>query len=249
MFELFLMIGLGAVIVCFLKGHRLYGTLTLVGGGVAVVGGTILSDQTGSFVPTLVGLLLFTGAAMFGAFRSALSGSVWRRSATVELGSERGPAKQPTSRRLLRAGVGAILGTLPAVLFVLGVLTVGTVLGWSGDTMQIGFVAVPFLPLGLIIGAIIGYQWVPRKSAGEPTAVASEGADETPVTPSNRVFTGGVVGVLIGVVLVVVDMSVGMTQGRAFIAPLILIVSGAIGAWWGSRHSVPPGATTASVVR
>ena len=243
MFEFFLMIGIGAIVVCFLKGYRLYATLTLVGGGVAVVGGTILSDQTGSFIPALVGIVLLMGAAMFGAFRPALSGSVWRRSATVESGSEPGPAKQPTSRRMLRAGVGAILGTLPALLFVIGVLTVGTVLGWSGDTMQISFVAIPFLPLGLIVGAIIGYQWTPRKSAGEPTAVASEGADATPVTPSNRVFTGGVVGVLIGVFLVVVDMATGITQGRAFVAPLILIASGAIGAWWGSRHSVPPRTT------
>lgn len=243
--ELFLMIGIGAIVACFLKGHRLYGVLTLVGGGVAVVGGTILSDQTGSFIPALVGLLFFTGAATFGAFRPAVSGSVWRRSATVESGSERGPAKQPTSRRMLRAGVGAILGTLPAVLFVIGVLTVGTVLGWSGDTMQVSFVAIPFLPLGLIVGAIIGYQWVPRKSIGQPTAVSSEGADETPAAPSNRVFIGGAVGVLIGVILVVVDMSTGITRGGAFVAPLILIVSGAIGAWWGSRHSAPPGATTA----
>ena len=80
MFELFLMIGTGAIVVCFLKGHRFYGILTLGGGGVAVVGGGILSDQTGSFIPALVGLVLFTGAAMFGAFRPAVSGSVWRRS-------------------------------------------------------------------------------------------------------------------------------------------------------------------------
>jgi hypothetical protein len=245
MFELFLMIGIGSIVVCFLKGHRLYGTLTLVGGGVAVVGGTILSDQTGSFIPALVGLLMFTGAAIFGAFRPALSGSVWRRSATVESGSERGPAKQPTSRRVLRAGVGAILGTLPAVLFVFGILTVGTVLGWSSDTLQISFVAIPFLPLGIIVGAIIGYQWVPRKSTGQPTVVSSEGADETPAVPRNRVFAGGAVGVLIGAILVVVDMATGITQGMVFVGPLVLIISGAIGAWWGSRHSVPPGATTA----
>jgi hypothetical protein len=146
---------------------------------------------------------------------------------------------------MLRAGVGAILGTLPALLFVIGVLTVGTVLGWSGDTMQITFVAIPLLPLGLIVGAIIGYQWVPRKSTGQPTAASSGEEDEKPAAPSNRVFTGGAVGVLIGVILVAVDMATSITQGRAFVAPLILIISGGIGAWWGSRHSIPPGATTA----
>lgn len=246
--ELFLMIGIGAVVVCFLKGHRLYGILTLVGGGAAAVGGMILSAQTESALPELVGLLLFLATAIFGAFRPAVSGSVWLRSAAVGSEHERGPGKQPTSRRLLRAGVGAILGTLPALLFMFGVVIAGTILGWSSDTLQVSFAGIPFVPLGFIVGAIIGFQWTPRKSAGERAAVAPEGADEFHDAPHNRVFVGGVVGVLVGMIFVIIDMSTRISQGRAFVAPLILIVSGAIGAWWGSRHggrSVPPGAAAA----
>lgn len=244
--ELFLMVAIGAVVVCFLKGRRLYGILTLIGGVVAVVGGSILSDQTKNGIWAVAGLLLFLGAATFGAFRPAVSGSVWLRSAAVGSQRERGPQKQPTSRRLLRTGVGAVLGMLPALLFMFGIVTIGSILGWSSDTMQVSFAGIPFLPLGFIVGAIIGYRWVPRKSTEPPTPAAPKGEDQAHAAPRNSAFTGAVIGVLVGMLFVVVDMSTGITQGWAFVAPLILILSGAIGAWWGNRHgghSTPPSAT------
>ncbi|MEN8235583.1 MAG: hypothetical protein ABFR89_11765 [Actinomycetota bacterium] len=245
MFELFLMIGIGAIVICFLKGHRLYAVLTLIGGGVVVVVGTVLSDQTQSFLPALAGLVLFAGAAAYGAIRAARPGSAWDRSAAAESKPERRPSSQRTSRRLLHAGIGAILGMLPALLFMFGVVIAGTIFNWSGDTMQVGFVGLPFVPLGLIVGAVVGYQWVPRKSAEESVLAAEEGTGEAPVAPRNRVFTGVAAGVLVGAFLVLVDSFVGFTGGRLVFGPLILIISGAIGGWWGSRHSAPPGAPAA----
>jgi hypothetical protein len=208
MVELFLMIGLGAVIVCFLKGYRLYGILTLIGGAAAVVGGFNLSDRTGSPIPIYAGILLFLGAATFGAFRPALSESWWRRSATHKSGRQRDPGTETTSRRLLRAGIGAILGTLPGLLFIFGILIVGTIRDWSSDSLQSSFAGIPFVPLGFIVGAVIGYLWVPRKSAREPTSNGSERENETPDTPRDKVSTGAVVGVLAGIVLVVFVVAV-----------------------------------------
>ncbi len=166
-------VGLGAVVVCCLKGRWRQGSLAIA---ILVVVSALVGlrgDATAADVSLWTrammegGFLAFVIAAVFFASQPALSGTWWDRRSAVDLAGTRLIEKEPILRRVRRAAVGFVLGTVPGFLFTLGVVVVDLIVGLSGDNAQIGFLGVGLAIYGAVAGTVVGFGWVSRSALKE----------------------------------------------------------------------------------
>lgn len=159
MFEVLLLVsGVGAV-VCFLKGHSVRGLVTLL----LLVGGVAFAVVVQSGYGLLLLPVVAVAAVALGWGR-AERGSYWDRHSAVDAEQPRPIDEERVSRRLGRALVGALLGLLPGVLFIAAVGLAVELFDLSGDTAQLAFLGIPITIFGMIGGALIGLQWVPKET-------------------------------------------------------------------------------------
>jgi hypothetical protein len=241
-FELLLVVGLGAIVVCVLKGRWVRGVAALTLGLIVVIAGYVLSNVLSSFVPALIGNMAFALLAVILASHPAEPGSTWHRSAAVDSSGRRRVDGEPTSGRVGRALVGALLGLLPAVVFLVVVFAVVEIFDLSGDTAQIAFLGPPFGVLGALAGAVIGFNWVPRRPSPVPVR------EHLPTDADDRaggrsVFLGVAGGVLAGGLISAVAGEVGFLAPLPAVSFLLVIIGGAVGGFWVShagKHRTPP---------
>lgn len=118
-------------------------------------------------------------------------------------------------RRVLRSGLlgavpGAVIIGIPAILLAFGVIT--------SDQSQIGFMGIPLLFLGLLIGMLIGAS----NAGSSPRVLAGMGI-------------GLVAGVALGVALTPLFPGAWLIFG-----PLSILAGGAAGAWRHEHRPPPP---------
>jgi hypothetical protein len=106
--------------------------------------------------------------------------------------------------------VGGVIGGLPGLLIALVPLMLYEFDVISSDASQIGFIGVPVLFIGVIVGMLMG--------------AAGSGS-------SGRVVFGAIVGFVVGVALGIwISTSTGVGGGLLLITPMAMIVGGALGA-------------------
>lgn len=143
---LFVVVGALATSLCFARGHRTAGLVGAVAGGVVlvawvvVVGGSLL-DSTPAVVATAMSY-----AGVMTVIALAL------RTPRTDTGTPRAGSHE----RLARVLTGALLGSLPGVL-LLGVPVLLSEMGViTADQPQVGFLGLPLVPLGLLVGTALG---------------------------------------------------------------------------------------------
>lgn len=234
MFELPLLVGLGAIVVCFLKGRPVRATVTLLVGAILVVGGVAFTDTARGPGLDIIGVAAFAAAALWAALPPGEPGSPWVRAAAVDEHGRRRIDLEPRSRRRERAVTGALLGLAPAVVYVAVVMAVVEIFDLSGDTAQIGFLGIPFALLGLLAGAVVGFHWVPRgapPAPEEPAPAPQQGS---------AVLTGTIAGALVGAAIAVVMNLAGIVAGPALGGVVLVIIGGAVGGLAGRRRARRP---------
>lgn len=170
MFELVIVIGVGATAMCFLKGYPGRGALStllavvLVG---AVVGRALSTESemgdTTTAVVFAVGAAIWAVAAVWLAWPKALPGSALARQDAVDAAGNLLRGLQPARRRIARLVLGGLLGLLPGVAFIAAITAT-----LEGDEAQLAFLGIPIALIGLVFGAGVGYRWVPRRLLGLP---------------------------------------------------------------------------------
>lgn len=164
--ELFLIVGLGAVVVTVLKGHPWYALGVIALGGLLVAALVVRGDSGAADVSLLTQVLLLGGfplwglAAVVAATRPAVAMSPWERRRAVDASGHRILDAEPPGRRFARSLAGAAIGALPAIAFMALVIAVAE----TGDQAQLAFLGLPIGAFGTLIGGWIGYTWVPRRS-------------------------------------------------------------------------------------
>ncbi len=167
--ELFALIGVAALVVTVLKGRAWVAAVLVAAAAGLVVLVALRGDVSAGDVSTTTLVLVTAGTPLWAlvavlvAARPATTDSQWTRRRTVDASGRPLLASQPVRRRLGRAVLGAILGALPAVTLMAVVLAVAD----TGDEAQIAFVGIPFGAFGIAVGALIGYQWLPRSALGD----------------------------------------------------------------------------------
>jgi hypothetical protein len=174
--ELFVLVGVTALVITVLKGR---GRLAagVVAAAVALVAvmvalGDVSEGEISGVTLVLlaVGPLLWSVLAIWAATRPAEAGSYWDRRRSVDDAGVPVIASRPLWRRLARGLVGAMVGVLPALALMTAVLVAAD----TGDEAQIAFVGIPFGLVGLLIGGVVGFNWVPRSGPGPPDASVDE---------------------------------------------------------------------------
>lgn len=152
-------VGLGAVVVCCLKGRWVRG-LVLLAVGIAVMAAVIVvSDALASGGPYLLGGVAFAAVGFALALPAAEPGSWWDRFSAVDARGKRLITAQPRSQRMRRGLLGIRLGLIPgAVSFGIG----AAVAGDSEAMLSIGVLSIGLMLLGAVARGIIGYNTVPR---------------------------------------------------------------------------------------
>lgn len=120
-------------------------------------------------------------------------------------------------RRIL---LGGIIGGLPGGLIAVVPLALHGMDVITSDQSQIGFIGVPLLFLGVLIGIVVA----------------------TPDTPHKKMVTtgmvaGGVLGIVGGVALGTALSGVALLW--LILAPAGMIGGAVLGEWWGQRAGVP----------
>jgi hypothetical protein len=168
MFELSLFVGLGAIVVCFLKGRWAEG-LAAAAIGAALVGVLIVrGDTSAGDISALtlavinVGFPAFAIVAALLAWPSAKPDTYWDRRSAADADGILLLDKERPSRRVGRMVLGAFLGLVPALVFMFSVF-----LTLEGDSAQIGFLGLPVGLFGMLFGGWIGYNWLPRTAPAE----------------------------------------------------------------------------------
>lgn len=171
--EFSVLIGLGAVVVCALKGHYWWALGIVVALSIAVVG--VVSVAEGLEEEAVSGLLVLgvplviAAGAVWLSLQGPLPGSYWARLKTTDAAGTRLITKEPGLRRFVRSLIGALVGTLPAIAFMaLAILAADT-----GDEAQLAFAGIPFVFIGFLVGGAIGFHWVPRSATRPPAGPAS----------------------------------------------------------------------------
>ena len=226
MFELLLVGGLGAIVVCMLKGRVWRGAVGLGLGALAVVVGYVLSGRLDSAIPAILANTGFAVGAVLLAMPAAEPASPWARAGAVDAQGRRRIDAEPTPRRLWRALLGGVIGLLPAILFILVVVVIVEAFDLPGDAAQVAFLGPPFGLLGALAGAVIGFNWVPKTSK----------RTEAPVEESegNSVLIGSIAGVGAGALAAVIASSLGVTT-MAALNLLLLVGGGVVGGILGRR--------------
>lgn len=180
--ELLVLVGLVALVVTVLKGHP-WPAIGVLGAGVALIVAIALrGDATHGDVSTVtqtltvVGFPVWSLLAIAVAARPSTPGSPWARRNATDAAGRPMLAAEPVHRRLGRALFGGFIGLLPAVVF----MTIAIAAADTGDEAQLGFVGIPFGFLGLVLGAMIGFNWPPRDAGDEPTARTHEPSSSPP---------------------------------------------------------------------
>ena len=124
-------------------------------------------------------------------------------------------------RRVL---LGGLIGAAPGALFLLTVFILETTDVISSDASQIGFIGLPILFLGTLIGLVIGSSTNPHGAAIGVGALLG-------------VAAGIAAGIGIGEALRAAGVSVGGLW--LILGPLGMIGGGVTGAWWGEHHTGP----------
>jgi hypothetical protein len=109
--------------------------------------------------------------------------------------------------------LGGVIGALPGGLFLLVVFVLETTDVISSDASQIGFIGLPVLFLGTLIGVWIGGSGTPH--AGKVAAWT---------------VVGGVAGIVAGFVT-------GVPVLWLVLGPIGMIAGGVLGAQWGERRA------------
>jgi hypothetical protein len=168
MFELPVLVGLIATVFCFLKGRWRAG-LGAIGIAILLLAAMLIRGAESTSDPSqLTSLLFFLGVPVWAvvslilAMQSAEPGSFWDRRSATDVGGNHLLAQEPFVARLGRSVLGAFLGLLPAVVFMVAVLST-----LEGDDAQIGFIGLPFGLLGLLFGGWIGFDWLPKGHVAE----------------------------------------------------------------------------------
>ncbi len=152
-------VGLGAVVVCCLKGRWVRGLVLLAVGIAVVATAIVLSDALASGGPYLLGGVAFAGVGFALALPAAEPGSWWDRFSAVDAQGKRLITAQPRSQRMRRALLGIPLGLVPgAISFATG----AAVAGDSEAMLSIGMMSIGLMLLGAVAAGIIGYNTVPR---------------------------------------------------------------------------------------
>jgi hypothetical protein len=167
--EFSVLIGLGAVVVCLLKGRYWWalGVLAALTISVVVVvatAGEIEQDLVSVLLVMVVPLVVSAGAVWL-AFRPPRPGSYWDRIRSIDASGESRISTESGLRRFGRSVIGAFVGTVPAVAF----MTVAIVVADTSDETQLAFAGIPFLFIGFIVGGAIGFYWVPRAPRRAPS--------------------------------------------------------------------------------
>ena len=102
MFELLLVVGIGAIVVCMLKGRVWRGAVGLGLGALAVVAGYVLSDTLDSAIPAILANTGFAVGAVLLATPAAEPGSPWIRAGSVDAQGGRRIDAEPMPRRPAR---------------------------------------------------------------------------------------------------------------------------------------------------
>ena len=130
--EFSVLIGLGAVVVCALKGHYWWALGIVVALSIAVVG--VVSVAEGLEEDAVSGLLVLgvplviAAGAVWLSLQGPLPGSYWARLKTTDAAGTRLITKEPGLRRFGRSLIGALVGTLPAIAFMaLAILSADTI--------------------------------------------------------------------------------------------------------------------------
>jgi hypothetical protein len=141
------LVGLCALVVCFLKGRWLRGFM-LVAGTAAVM---LVAHRAGIIVGA-------TGALVL-ALSDPVSGSWWDRFHGVDQEGNRILSREPRSRRTRRAALGVLVGVVPGTIGLSLALTMT-----PGDVAAIGvgLSSIGAIVFGAVVGGIIGFNWVPR---------------------------------------------------------------------------------------
>lgn len=163
-----LVVGAIATALCFAREHRTTGLVGILSGGAVlvlylVVGG----DLAESTVPVAVAAIAY-----------ALGMTV------VALGrrAPRGAPETPrtgTHDRLARVLAGALIGVLPGVLIMLVPLLLSELGLITADQSQVGFLGLPLVPLGLLVGLVVGASTTGRPSSAV-TPAGSSGPASSP---------------------------------------------------------------------
>jgi hypothetical protein len=179
--ELLVLVGIVAVVVTVLKGHPWPAIGVLAVGVGLIVAIAVRGDATHGDVSTLTQTLMVVGFPVWSllavgvAVRPSTPTSPWARRNATDASGRPLMAAEPVPRRLGRALFGALVGLLPAAVF----MAVAIATADTGDEAQLGFVGIPFGFLGAVLGAVIGFNWPPRLG-NDPTA------DRAPERPSPR---------------------------------------------------------------
>ena len=122
-------------------------------------------------------------------------------------------------RRVLRGG---LLGALPGALLIGIVVALHSLEVITSDQSQVGFIGVPLLFFGLLIGMLAG-----AATAGNTASVLA------------WMGIGLLAGIGLGVVLARV-----MVGGWLILMPLLILGGGVYGAWRHENRTSPPSAIT-----
>ena len=158
---LLLVVGALATTLCLARGHRTTGLVGAVTGGAvlvawAVVGGDLLE----STLPVVATAMIYAGVMTVVAL------------ALRAPGEDTGTPSTGGHERLARVLTGALLGALPGML-LLGVPLLLSETGLiTADQSQVGFLGLPLVLLGMIVGTVIGAA-VPGHSSDHSARPAS----------------------------------------------------------------------------
>ena len=135
--------------------------------------------------------------------------------------SETGTTPQPSHARMMRrVAIGGVVGGLPGLLIALVPLLLAGFGVISGDQSQIGFVGVPLLIIGILVGTL--------------TAASDSGC-------TLRVLVGVVAGFVVAVLIGAGLGAVGAGTGAIFLflMPPGMIVGAVLGTYLCGRHIEP----------
>ncbi len=186
--ELFALVGVAAVVITVLKG-RVWAAAAVVAAAaglvalVAVRGDVSAGDvSTTTLVLVTVGVPAWALAAVVVAARPATTDSQWMRRGMVDTSGRPLVASQPVGRRIRRSVLGAAVGAAPAV----ALMTVVIAAADTGDEAQLAFVGIPLGAFGIVVGALVGYHWVPRSALGAGAGPRRTSASVVPTRPEGR---------------------------------------------------------------
>jgi hypothetical protein len=149
---LFLVVGALATSVCLARGHRTAGLVGAAAGAVVLVAWVVGGGLLDTTLPVLVTAMAYAGVMTVVAL-------------ALQTRTDAGTPRAGGHERLARVLTGALLGSLPGIL-LLGVPVLLSETGLiTADQSQVGFLGLPLVPIGVLVGAALGAA-LPGRSSG-----------------------------------------------------------------------------------